>query len=160
MHLMKYITRQEAGTVKAWLVRIGQGRGSLSKSFADSQYNGKDEALAAAKIWRDRRLLEHQNDKYHVWHKSKNNSSGFIGVTSESCGMGWRATYTIDGKQRQRSFSIRLYGDCGAFQRACRVRFEAMGELCQVLESPNIPCEPDIPVVSCFTTDNSGDDHD
>lgn len=162
MRSMVYITRQDAGTVHAWIVKIGQGTSSeISKSFSDNQYGGREASLAAAQIWRDRRVEERGNKRTHVRHKSLNNSSGYVGISQENGGSGWRAIYNIDKRQRQRSFAVRRYGDCRAFQMACKARYDATGELRQILEVPNVPCEPGLPVVYSFETQTKhGDDQD
>lgn len=163
----RYITRQEAGTVKGWVVRIDQGKSTeISQSFSDSSYGGKDRALEAARVYRDQRLSERTTPTRYRRYTKKSNKSGYLGVHREqkpfsehSIYRGWRATYYVDGhnkhgepcrKQQHESFSSKEYGECEAFRKACRARYNYAGELRQILEHPDAPCEPDVPVKKVY----------
>jgi len=157
MHPMRYITRLK--NRKSWTVKIHQGKpaNKISKNFSDRHYGGKEKALQAAKIWRDRRIEEKNKFPTNRLRKqSISNRSGYIGISKEkkefphSIYEGWRATYYIDTRQVHKSFSSALYGECEAFRKACRARYEHAGELRQIMEKPEIPCEPDVPVIEWF----------
>lgn len=158
MHAMRYITRLHNG--KGWKVKIDQGKQSeITKTFSDKHYGGEERALQAAKVFRDRRLIEKKKQKItssRLRKQSSSNCSGYIGVSSEtkeylhSTYHGWRATYYINGRQQHKSFSSSVYGACEAFRKACRVRYECTGELRQVIDNPDVPCDPDVPVINCI----------
>lgn len=164
MHPMRYITRLK--NRKGWIVKINQGTpNEKMKNFSDRHYGGTEKALMAAKIWRDRRMEEKDTtfSSSRLRKQSIVNRSGYIGISKEkkefphSVYEGWRATYYVDTRQIHESFSSALYGECEAFRKACRARFEHAGELRQVIENPDVPCEPDVPVIEWFEKKIKGD---
>ena len=156
MHDMQYITRHDQGSIRGWIVRIDQGKPTaITKKFDDRIYGGTDQALRAAQIYRDQRLQERGSTRLVIWRKSKRNRSGFIGISrivkvhDHAIYVRWRAIYSQNGSQHEKSFPVSSYGECGAFRKACQVRYEMTGELRQVLPIPNIPRDPDDPTKFC-----------
>lgn len=160
MHKMRYISRME--NKQCWIVRIDQGKPTeISEIFADKNYGkDRDKSLRAAKIFRDNRLSERTpTTSGRLRKKSISNKSGFIGIfpeykeTPHSAYKGWRASFYENGSQVHRSFASKEYGDCEAFRMACRERYQRTGELRQVKEFPDVPCEPDVPIIKCFESE-------
>jgi hypothetical protein len=122
-----------------WLVTV-QRRGRIyHRHFTDSVYGGKRKALDAAKTYRDNLIacLRPLTRPEHCQIKKRNNRSGISGVTridakENNRGRVYRRQYWLaqwpigGGKARQKKFSIKIYGERGAFQRAVRVRRQAL----------------------------------
>ena len=53
---LKHITRLDYQKTHGWWVRIRRKSNPSSKLFSDGVYGGRDEALKAAKAWRDEKL--------------------------------------------------------------------------------------------------------
>lgn len=126
----------------SWYVTI-QRRGRIChRHFTDSVYGGKRKALDAAKAYRDSLIAKLQPlTRQEVCRiKKKNNHSGVSGVTRidtlENTGRRrlrrryWLAQWPIEnGKAQMRKFSIKLYGERGARQRAILARQAALKHL-------------------------------
>lgn len=141
---MKHIYRvdQDRSHTHSWLVTL-QRRGQIyHRHFTDSLYGGKRKALQAAKVYRDTLLatLKPLTRIELCQIKKKNNRSGVSGVTridtwEDTRGRRyprryWLAQWPIgNGNARMRKFSIKLYGEQGARQRAIRARQEALKRL-------------------------------
>lgn len=146
----RFITRlDQQGNYRAWWVRFLAGHGSDQSSlshrtFLDAQYGGKDEALAAAIIYRDDWLLDNPDHlqrhhkakfaKFHTKRKpSATNESMCVGV-SHDARVDRRPCYTVTWREtqpdhtrcaRSRTFSY-LSGDedakKSAYRKAVRLR--------------------------------------
>ncbi len=105
--------------------------------FKDTEYQkvfglsgGERKALAQARKWRKEKLREIQNSPEAanpLKRMQSNNKSGIVGVRRGRTAWSdvWSATWTENGKQFHRSFSIEKFGEDEAFRLACRARAEA-----------------------------------
>ena len=105
--------------------------------FKDTEYQkvfslsgGERKALAKARRWRKEKLREIQNLREAdnpLRRKQSNNTSGITGVRHGRTAWSdvWSATWTENGKQFHRSFSIEKFGEEEAFKLACKARAEA-----------------------------------
>lgn len=129
----------------SWLVTIQRRRQIYHRHFTDGVYGGKRKALEAAKIYRDS-LIAHLRPLTRLERcsiKRKNNRSGISGVTridamDTSRGRSYHRRYWLsqwpigEGKAQMKKFSIKQYGEQGAFRRAVRARQEALKSLSPV----------------------------
>lgn len=115
-----------------WQVRLQRRGVKYGKYFGDRGYGGSAQALAAAREWRDQVLANLPNeDTPRICTVSSRNSSGVVGVskvrvmTANGFYQFWQATWSPpDGKRRCVRFSIKRYGNKGAFQLAVEARHE------------------------------------
>jgi hypothetical protein len=114
-----------------------------NRHFSDGPHGGKRKALQAAKAYRDRLISElrpfTRQDLCSI--KKKNNRSGISGVTRVNVmekghsGRPFRKVYWDvqwpigNGKARHKKFSVKKYGEHGAFLRALQARREALKAL-------------------------------
>jgi hypothetical protein len=126
----------------SWFVTV-QRRGRIyHRHFADLVYGGKQKARDAAQLYRDSLLecLRPLTRPERCRIKKKNNRSGISGVTridimDTSRGRRYHRQYWLaqwpigNGKAKMKKFSITLYGEHGARQRALRARHEALKSL-------------------------------
>ncbi len=135
---MRGITRIDAKGTHGWYVRIYKKGKTYSKLYSDNRYGGKDKALAfaqkARKIALDTlRSLPENNVRRLVSH-DKRNKSGIIGVsrTTKTTADGdtsiyYQVTWSPEkGKIKNRQWSVRKYGEEGAFKRAKEFRESVM----------------------------------
>lgn len=127
----------------AWLVRVQRRNRSHHRYFSDNVHGGKRSALAAAKAYRETLLntLPELTRSEVCKIRKKNNRSGVSGVSRhEAPGrtptsprhLFWLAQWPIGGgKAKQRKFSIKRYGERGAYLRALRARRAALKTLRQ-----------------------------
>lgn len=133
----------EASRTHGWLVTI-QRRGVIHrKHFSDGVFGSKQKSFAAAKAYRDE-IIE-ANPPFSLREYSnivkKNNRSGVVGVcrycASETRDMPdekqrwfWVASWPLpDGKRKRVKFSVKKYGEEGAFNMALQARKDALKEL-------------------------------
>jgi hypothetical protein len=131
---MKGITRNS----NSWIARIYRNGKSISTSFADVTYGGRDQALDAAE-----KFLENLNKTLPAAEPQerllKNNKTGKTGVSKSHTygGSGNKLPCYIatwvgkDGKQRHKNFIYQEGDDASenqAFQKACSARDEAERE--------------------------------
>ncbi|WP_377178051.1 AP2/ERF family transcription factor [Rubritalea tangerina] len=118
-----------------WQVRLQRRGIKYAKFFADAPHGGAEEALNAARAWRNNLLdrLESE-DRARICQRSTRNSSGVVGVSKVSVVTNgvrytfWQATWSPEpGKRRCVKFSIKRYGDAEAFDLAVKARIEAIG---------------------------------
>ncbi len=105
--------------------------------FKDTEYQkvfslggGERNALAQARRWREEKLREIQNSPEAanpLKRMQSNNKSGIVGVRRGKTAWSeiWSATWTENGTQFHRSFSIDKFGEDEAFRLACQARAEA-----------------------------------
>jgi len=143
---MKHIYRvdHDRSHTHSWFVNI-QRRGRVyRRHFTDSVYGNKRKALEAAKVFRDSLACLKPFTRPEVCRiRKRNNRSGASGVTridTVEASRGrryrrryWQAQWPIgNGKAKKIKFSIQIYGEQGARQRALRVRQEALKRLAKV----------------------------
>jgi hypothetical protein len=140
MHI--YRIDHDKSHTHSWLVTV-QRRGRIyHRHFTDSVYGGKQRALGAAKTYRDGLLasLRPFTRPERCRIRKTNNRSGVSGVTridtlEKSRGRiyprrYWLAQWPIGGgKAQMKKFSIKRYGERGAFQRALQARRHAIRAL-------------------------------
>jgi len=144
----KYIMQ----TDRCWRVKIKRGEFRTSKQFDYLKYAGIDRALKAAIIWRDW-IIESQGlllmDDYIDIDRSPNLVSKtitqpIIGVSLNR--LSWRARFHRDKRQIIAHFFIATHGNVGAFQMACKARYENSGTLV-VLNKQLMPARPKSPFI-------------
>lgn len=113
------------------------------RHFSDAACGGKRQALQAAKAYRDGLIQQHSplSRAEFCTIRKKTNRSGVSGVTRhEAPGRTptsprhsfWLAQWPIGGgKAKKRKFSIKSYGERGAYLRALRARRAALTTLGQ-----------------------------
>ena len=134
----------------SWHVSIRRAGVTYSKTFSDSKYGGTEASLSAARQYRDQILatvppLARAASAQTV---RRDNSSGVAGVVREDRILnhkkgpyrvvGWKAQIHLGpGKTKQKSFSIRKYGEEQAYQLAIQARQRLLEEMDGfVLRSP------------------------
>lgn len=175
----KYITDTSTGNSLSYQVRLPEidhgtpyynSHNLVSKSFAVTNYDSTDAALAAAQKWRDDYFKKKGLDFYTYQQKQKyptrgakklspNNTSGVIGVIHETqhklCGIyyfyvgAWQEHKNGKATQKRKSFSCQLYGDDLAFELACIARWENLKpeQPLIVTNASVIPCEVPVPFI-------------
>ena len=148
MYAITRIDTESNGT-RAWTVTV-QRRGRIHhRYFTDGVYGGKRRALRAAIAYRDQLLttLRPLSHRAFCSIKKKNNRSGVVGVTRLSrvqrkSGRIWKAdcwvaVWPIEGKRsQQKKFSVKKYGEQGAFVLAAKARRAALKRLQGTLGGP------------------------
>ena len=112
------ITRSKikSGKFSCWQVAVYRRGMSFSKSFSDLTWDGMENALAAAKRYRDAMLqrVSPLTMLEYVQTIKVNNTSGFAGVICVRKPSGvtiWRAAIQLPGGKRvSKTFSERVYG--------------------------------------------------
>jgi hypothetical protein len=139
-----YRIDQDASRTHSWLVTI-QRRGRIyHRHFSDRVHGGKRRALEAAKAYRTRLALELSplTRQELCAIRKKSNRSGVSGVTrvdvlEKSRGRLYRRVYWDvqwpigNGKARHKKFSVKKFGEQGAFRRAVKARRQALQALDQ-----------------------------
>lgn len=134
MQVQQYISRIDSKNTHGWQVRrpatarFFDGR---CKFFSDSKFGGKESALAAAIVARDK-LLSSEDVVALPISKSKHskNQTKLIGVAWVSGGRGrktagaWLCYWSESGVQRKKSFNAMKYGFVKAWEMAVKVRME------------------------------------
>ena len=113
------------------------------KHFSDGVFGGKQRSFAAAKEYRDEVIAAHPPLSMQEYSNivKKNNRSGVVGVcrycASETRDLPeekqrwfWVASCPLpDGRRKRVKFSVKKYGEDGAFQMAMDARASALGML-------------------------------
>ena len=121
----------------SWVVTISRKYKKYFKSFSDTVYGGNNNALAAAKKYRDEILSRYAplTLKEYCSIIKRNNKSGISGVSrfakkepyDDNPHWYWIATWSPEpGKTKQVKFSINKYGEEEAFHKALLARNEAL----------------------------------
>jgi hypothetical protein len=133
----------ETSRTHGWLVTI-QRRGVIfRKQFSDGVLGGKTKSLAAAKAYRDEIVEKHPplSKREHAEIVKKNNKSGVVGVcrycaseTSQKPNAErrwfWVASWVLpDGRAKRIKFSVKKYGEEGAFKMAVKARRNAIRQM-------------------------------
>ncbi len=128
----------EASRTHSWLVRIQRRNRMHCRHFSDAAHGGKRRALQAAKAYRDDLIQRHSplSRAEFCTIRKKTNRSGVSGVTRHDTPgrtptsprhTFWLAQWPIGGgKAKKRKFSIKRYGERGAYLRALRARRAAL----------------------------------
>lgn len=135
------IARVDAHAVRThgWLVRLQREGEAHARFFADSRHGGPEDALEAARAFRDALLdvLPTPCRRFRAERVTIRNSSGVVGVCRvvREDGNGaryefWQATWSpAPGTRKTAKFSIRRYGDEGAFELARAAREDGLREM-------------------------------
>jgi len=133
----------EVSRTHGWLVTI-QRRGVIyRKHFSDGVHGGKTKSFNAAKAYRDEVIAKHPPFSMREYSNivKKNNRSGVVGVcrycASETRDMPeekqrwfWVASWPLpDGRRKRVKFSVKKYGEEGAFKMALKARKDALKKL-------------------------------
>ena len=133
----------EASHTHSWLVRVQRRNRIHCRHFSDVVCGGRRQALQAAKAYRDsviEQCMPLTRAEFCTIRK-KSNRSGVSGVTRHEVPgrtptsprrSFWLAQWPIGGgKAKKRKFSIKRYGERGAYLRALRTRRAALSTLRQ-----------------------------
>ncbi len=130
----------EVSRTHGWLVTI-QRRGVIHrKHFSDGVHGGKQKSFAAAKAFRDEVITKNPPFSMREYSNivKKNNRSGVVGVcrycASETRDLPedkqrwfWVASWPLpDGRRKRVKFSVKKYGEEGAFKMALKARKDAL----------------------------------
>lgn len=136
-----YRIDHEASRTHSWFVTIQRRKRIVHRHFSDGVHGGKLKALAAAKAYRNQLMndLRTLSRKEVCEIRKKNNRSGVSGVSRhEAPGrtptsprhIFWLAQWPIgNGKAKKRKFSVKRYGERGAYLRALKARRHALATL-------------------------------
>ena len=135
------IARVDARAARShgWLVRLQRNGKAYARFFADNRYGGLADARAAARAYRDSLLekLPAPCRRVRAQRVTIRNNSGVVGVCrvvrEERNGARyefWQATWSpAPGTRKTAKFSIRRYGDDGAFELARAAREEGLRKM-------------------------------
>ncbi len=138
----------EGSKTHCWRVEIRRQSRTYRRSFSDGRYGGRANALQAALAYRDQVVAAHPRLARSTYCAivRTNNRSGISGLTRvdrvELSGrpqrkLYWEAQVPLgQGCAQHRRFSIRKYGEEGAYQRALAVREGALRSLSAHTFSP------------------------
>lgn len=137
-----------------WLVRISwypnesyENRKWHSKLFAFQNFTSKEEALDAARSYRDKWIEENKGKRYLRTNGARfspvlprNNTSGIVGVNRSDKGYKsgalWQTTFPLPtGGVANRKYPISIYGEVGALRLAIEAR--RAGLLATTNSTPN-----------------------
>jgi len=152
---MKYIYRKDSLDQHYYQVEIPERVRCAQRigTFSDNKYGGKIRALEAAKRFLEVSLKNagQQHLIYgHSYDTKPVGMSGVVGVVrmedkNSNKSPYWRASYfNGEGRRMYRRFSVSKHGECGAFKKACAVRFAHTNEL-YIESDAYLPCLPDVP---------------
>jgi len=174
MKKLKYICRKDYKYDHGYVVRVPKDHSENpknfhSKNFADGIYGGKNKAKKAAIAYRDK-YLEETGQSYllekktvfssgihgRIRKRDVRNQSGIIGIRHEikyqlaADGFYyenpiWRAEGCKEGQKWSKTFTIRKWGEKGAFKLACEARYEQHGILSLNGKISDLPCRPPVP---------------
>ena len=128
-------SKNKSGTCLCWQVRVSRREMTFCKSFSDLTWDGVENALAAAKRYRDAMLqrIPPLTMREHVQTVRINNTSGVPGVQSVRRPSGtqvWIARIQLpDAKTISKTFSERVYGS-----RARELAIQARQEMLNLVD--------------------------
>lgn len=137
-----------------WWVRFRHKVNPFQHFFNDHEYGGKDNGLAMAIRVRDALKSQYLNDHRTAYvisgekSSTRRSASGILGVSrtsyietrnaKEYLVENWQATWpTENGKSANRSFSVKKYGEEGAFKLALKAREEGVAKL-KLIRHPSL----------------------
>ena len=133
----------EVSRTHGWLVTV-QRRGVIfRKHFSDGVHGSKQKSFLAAKVFRDDIIAKYPPFSMREYSNivKKNNRSGVVGVcrycASETRDLPeekqrwfWVASWPLpDGRRKRVKFSVKKYGEEGAFKMALKARKDALKSL-------------------------------
>ena len=146
---LRFINRHVDNSWRVWVNRHDIDCGQ--EYFYDSIYGSKGKSLKAAIKKRDE-LIKLHNIKLRVYDGSgyclihSKNTSGMVGVSlskmekaSGSISIFWSARVQIDGKQKNKCWSIKKYGYVAAWRHAVAFRCSFTDE--PIIKNPPLPPE-------------------
>lgn len=152
---MRYIIRLDYAKTRGWNVRFFlKGRKGFFKTklFSDGKFGGKEEALIAAKAWRDEQEVEL---KIHRYKRTDAPKAQIVNARNRSLATGiylqyrkkdgqdhyanWEMVTMINGSVVTKTFSISRHGYQGAWKKALASRIKLTGQPVNATEPP----EPD-----------------
>lgn len=116
-----------SGNIWAWKVTISRPGGKVYRDFSFIQYGGRDTALLVAQAYRDEIIRSYPPlTKRQLCTKLRStNSSGIAGVKrvqrSENYAF-WEAVTSLPDRNLTKKFSVNVYGEEGARQKAIEER--------------------------------------
>lgn len=142
----RYIVRVEAEKQgrkfgdRYWRVQVTRNKKIIVREyFTDLAYGGKEQALEAARHFRNQIEKEYGLIRHHGFHsfRSIRNKSGVVGVNRTSVQNGRKYKYEVwsvtwvdsSGKRRHKQFSTAVHGDVGALRLALEAREQGITEL-------------------------------
>ncbi|HYD81837.1 MAG TPA: AP2 domain-containing protein [Paucimonas sp.] len=126
----------DAKNTHGWLVQVQREGRRYAKFFSDSVHGGKRKALAGAVAYRDA-IRQEKEPAHRKWLRRivrTNNTSGTPGVgryaRSDTGQEYWCAYWNdLEGKRRERKFSVAKYGERRARQLALETRAKQLRQL-------------------------------
>ncbi len=125
----------EASHTHCWRVTVQRRSRIYVQSFSDGRYGGSQQALLAAKAYRDELIASHPplSKPVYCGILKRTNRSGVSGVTRSDRWenykgrrvrrLNWEAQWPIEYcRSRHKKFSILKYGEEGAYRRALKAR--------------------------------------
>lgn len=135
-----------------WRVCLQRRKQIYRRNFSNGRHGGRAQALRAAQVYRNDVLRTHPllSKPAYCAIRKRNNSSGISGVTRHEVPgrtptsprhAFWLAQWPIGrGRAQMKKFSIRKYGEEGAFLRALVARQAALEALAhQTFPSSEVP---------------------
>jgi hypothetical protein len=118
----------------------------MRRTFSDSVYGGKEEALAAAIAYRDQLLSCHSYFDYQIWKRTrlrKDNTSGIPGVGRYDCidsrkrhevhNVFWRAAWRDEDEVKHgRKYYVSCYGEIQAKRLAIAEYEHQLFRVCRI----------------------------
>ena len=124
---MRHITRFDYGRTRGWWVRIHRQPNPCSKLFSDGKHGGTEQALEAAKAWRDEML----KDRPMLGHRQRESATkkiptGVVGLYVGGEKKGEKAKICVSlidwqGKHVGTHYSVAKWGLRKALWKACVV---------------------------------------
>jgi hypothetical protein len=140
---MRGISRIDSNGTHGWFVRVYRNGKTYSKLYSDKKYGGKERALKIAKKARDHAyktipLVKKQRKKHRrLTRGTRRNRSGIVGVnrTTKENKKGieshyYQVTWSPEvGKIKNKQWSVKKYGEKGAFLMAWEFRKNVMKQI-------------------------------
>lgn len=125
---------QSSGNIWAWKVNIARPGGRVYRDFSFIQYGGRDTALLAAKAYRDEIISRYPplTKRQYCTKLRSTNSSGIAGVKRVQRSEGysfWQAATCLPGRNLTKKFSVNVYGEEGARQKAIEERQRQLAQV-------------------------------
>ena len=126
--------RTKYGNIWAWQVLISRPSGPVYRDFSFIQYGGGDAALLAAKTYRDETISRSPplTKRQFCTKLRSTNTSGIAGVSREHRSDGyvwWKATTSLPDRRLSKKFSVKVYGEEGARQKAIEERQRQLAQV-------------------------------
>lgn len=128
------VSRIASGRAGGWEVSLERQGRRVKRHFAFAQHGGQDAALLAAQAYRDEILLKYppMTNLQCCTNRRIDNQSGIPGVRreqrSESYAF-WEANTRVRGHNLGKKFSVNVYGEEGAKQKAIAERERQLAQV-------------------------------